>query len=104
MAEVGAEQASSSSAAAGPRLRWVTVRLRATTFFRLDAFFATFEMMPLYLRGPLNAALCDNVDDDHVDDGHVDDGHVDEGHVDEGHVDDGHVDDVDLQHSPLSDG
>ena len=104
MAEVGAEQASSSSAAAGPRLRWVTVRLRATTFFRLDAFFATFEMMPLYLRGPLNAALCDNVDDDHVDDGHVDDGHVDDGHVDEGHVDDGHVDDVDLQHSPLSDG
>ena len=89
MAEVGAEQASSSSAAAGPRLRWVTVRLRATTFFRLDAFFATFEMMPLYLRGPLNAALCDNVDDDHVDDGHVDD------------VD---YNDDDLQHGSLSDG
>ena len=99
MAEVGAEQASSASAAAGPRLRWVTVRLRATTFFRLDAFFATFEMMPLYLRGPLNAALCDNVDDDHVDDGHVDDGHVEDGHVDD--VD---YNDVDLQHGPLSDG
>ena len=40
-AEIGAEQASSPSAA-GPRFSWVTVKLRATTFFRLDAFFATF--------------------------------------------------------------
>ena len=46
--DVGAEQVSFSSSSAAPRCSWVTVKLRATTFFRLDVFLATFEMMSLH--------------------------------------------------------
>ena len=92
--DVGAEQVSFSSfsSSAAPRCSWVTVKLRATTFFRLDVFLATLEIMPLHWRGPLHV-LCNNVDD--VDDDH-DDRHGDD-------VD--YNDDVgDLQHGSLCDG
>ena len=47
--DVGAEQVSfSSSSSEAPRCSWVTVKLRATTFFRLDVFLATLEMMSLH--------------------------------------------------------
>ena len=86
--DVGAEQVSFSSfSSAAPRCSWVAVRLRETTFFRLDVFLATFEMMPLHMRGPLDAALCDNVDAFHDED---DDSLAD--------------DDGDLQHGSLCDG
>ena len=86
--KVGAEQVSSfsSSASAPTTVRWVTVRLRATTFFRLAAFFATFKIMPLHLREP----LCSDIGYGH-DDGHVDDVDYND-------------DDDDLQHGPLCDG